>query len=564
VRKSVIALFSPDGIAMSTADRVMISAQKDVSVATGSRFSVHALKHVVMAATERISLFAQKLGVKIIAAWGPVQIQAQSDLLSLAADKDVTVSSVNGSVLVRAAREIIFECKGAYIKLANGCITLGAPRALYWEIEKFDKTKGAQMHLGAPAFAPQMFPFQVSCEAWRGGASLAREASPQVAAREGGELLPSAPASKQSTTETTRKTIPLIPVDSPDSPNADHDSAHEPRLASSSDLSVPIKLEKAVFCNWQMPSFVKECTDVTETGSYKEVDDLGNIVLRNGIQAFRGSTFPTAFELSYDENTKTLYATVRIKVVPVDLFKTNANGEKQSVPYETTRHHECVSNGVGKPSDGFVMEYREGTGPRFDAARKQREVEAVLNGHKSKLILDGCTKGASCGCRVSVFFKVELLMSIRGAEVGNGKYVHKTVHLFPRTDRADAGSWGEIGMMITPTQFIVDNPDDTNVVAHECGHLFNFPDEYWKNGGWVHNMYIKNSELDFSLGNANQGKEAWQISSSTNVMGGGATRAVSRSPYVGPSATVHPYYLEYIRRHFAKATHKNWKIGYGD
>lgn len=45
--------------------------------------------------------------------------------------------------------------------------------------------------------------------------------------------------------------------------------------------------------------------------------------------------------------------------------------------------------------NGYVMKYREGTGENFDINAKARQIEAVLNGHKSKLILNGCITG--CG-----------------------------------------------------------------------------------------------------------------------------------------------------------------------
>lgn len=129
-----------------------------------------------------------------------------------------------------------------------------------------------------------------------------------------------------------------------------------------------------------------------------------------------------------------------------------------------------------------------------------------------------------------------------------------------------------------PDQSVVwkDMPYEANVIAHECGHLFNYPDEYWKYGGWVHEQYIKDKKLDFDVGLRNDGRETWQIASKTNVMGGGCNIQASMSDKASPSATVHPYYLEYIRRHFCeltgerkpvrtpdgKKTWRKWRVGY--
>jgi type VI secretion system secreted protein VgrG len=74
----------------------------------------------------------------------------------------VTVSSVNGSVLMRAEKEFIIECGGAFIRLSNGCITLGAPHYMTWAISKFiNRIQPAQMHLwGRPHSRRRCSPFR--------------------------------------------------------------------------------------------------------------------------------------------------------------------------------------------------------------------------------------------------------------------------------------------------------------------------------------------------------------------------------------------------------------------
>jgi type VI secretion system secreted protein VgrG len=76
-------------------------------------------------------LFVQKCGIKLFAAKGPVEIQAQSGPMSLIADKDVTFASVSAKVEMAAAKEIILECGGAFIQIKDGSITLGGPGDLF-------------------------------------------------------------------------------------------------------------------------------------------------------------------------------------------------------------------------------------------------------------------------------------------------------------------------------------------------------------------------------------------------------------------------------------------------
>ncbi|NHB90316.1 DUF2345 domain-containing protein, partial [Photorhabdus tasmaniensis] len=82
--------------------------------------------------------FAEKLGIKLFASRGRVDIQAQGDAMGLAALKDITVSSHEGKVLISAKEEILLACGGGYIRIGNGQVESGAPnniiqRAAVWQ-----------------------------------------------------------------------------------------------------------------------------------------------------------------------------------------------------------------------------------------------------------------------------------------------------------------------------------------------------------------------------------------------------------------------------------------------
>jgi type VI secretion system secreted protein VgrG len=597
---------APGPIGIVSGKSVQVAADDNIQVVAGKGVDMSVRKRFTVAAGELVSLFAQKLGINIFAAQGPIKIQAQSDTLQLAAAQDVTVSSVGGAVYVRAKKELTLECCGAFIQMKNGEITLGAVHGVIVK-GPFRKWKPAQMHLAAPAFSPKMTPLMVGCEAWNGSAGrlpishLPRPKKSGAPASLSGVELGGNPATTQGTSPPAAlqasaqggdggqtQAVPQAENGPKGLVNADR----EPRNPLADEIAIPIKLAKSAYCDWSMPDFTAECTDRTETGTYYGLDarrDPYPTPDSRGTRQLSGSQFATAFELFYDNQSKTVYATVRVKLLPVDLYKCDPygtvllgpDGQPQSVPFHHDMHWEVAGRGVDSPVGGYVLKYRDKTGSRFDPAIKMRQIEAVLNGHKSKLILNGCSKNDACGCRVSVIFKVELLLAVDNAPVSAGKKNHKTINLFPKTQRADGGSWGEVNMYLETQMdgnpIWKDMPYDTNVIAHECGHLFNYPDEYWQYGGWVHEQYIKNRELDFSLGNENKNKATWQISSVDNVMGGGCNNRIASGARAVPSANVHPYYLEYIRRHFCELTGeapqylnddktkpiwRRWRVGY--
>jgi len=211
----------------------------------------------------------------------------------------------------------------------------------------------------------------------------------------------------------------------------------------------------------------------------------------------------------------------------------------------------------GSAINGLKMDYRDAIGDQYDVGALRSRIEAVLNQGAYRLILDGCSKGAACGCRVKVNFRVDLRVSMKGTPIA-GFTPHVSNHLFPVVLRADTSSWGEQHKSLDENKKLHDYPP-ANVEAHECGHYFNFPDEYYDQGGWLHASYIKDEQIDFSLVDAKAGSMVWQGHSPTNLMGDGANAPLQKGAV---TATIKPYYLEYVRRQFSVSTNKLWRIGY--
>ncbi|OLL31215.1 type IV secretion protein Rhs [Burkholderia sp. SRS-W-2-2016] len=140
-----LLMSTPASAALVTGQGMQFAAKDNISAVAGKSADWSVVKQFTVAAGEKISLFAQKLGIKIFAARGPVEIQAQSDAMSLFADQDVSVSSVNGTVRVSAKNELVLECGGAFIQLKGGNITLGGPADLFFKVITIQKKGVASM-----------------------------------------------------------------------------------------------------------------------------------------------------------------------------------------------------------------------------------------------------------------------------------------------------------------------------------------------------------------------------------------------------------------------------------
>ncbi|GLU35118.1 type VI secretion system tip protein TssI/VgrG [Trinickia caryophylli] len=113
----LIALASPAGIALSTQQSAQIAADRHVSVGSGENTSVAAGKSLILAAAEKLSVFVQQAGMKLFAAKGKVELAAQSDEMRLTADRDLTLTSSRGRVVIEAKDELMFKCGGSYIRI---------------------------------------------------------------------------------------------------------------------------------------------------------------------------------------------------------------------------------------------------------------------------------------------------------------------------------------------------------------------------------------------------------------------------------------------------------------
>ncbi len=126
--KPGMILNAPEGVSVTSPRTVRVaSGSASVGIMSQQNTDISAMKRFTVAAGEAISMLARKAGMKLFAAKGKVDIQAQDDALEAVAKKDITVTSVEGRVEIAAAKEIVVNCGGAYIRLKDGNIEFGCP-----------------------------------------------------------------------------------------------------------------------------------------------------------------------------------------------------------------------------------------------------------------------------------------------------------------------------------------------------------------------------------------------------------------------------------------------------
>ncbi|MDF3934271.1 type VI secretion system Vgr family protein [Pseudomonas citronellolis] len=118
-----IGAVSPQSILLDSAQALYLQSAGEVNLASEDR--LHANSRQAM------SFLAQAEGMRLVSGKGPLNLESHADTLSLIAQKDVTVQSVQGHLQITAKQGITLASGGAYIRLTpDGKIEVHGPTAL--------------------------------------------------------------------------------------------------------------------------------------------------------------------------------------------------------------------------------------------------------------------------------------------------------------------------------------------------------------------------------------------------------------------------------------------------
>lgn len=128
LQRPAIVATAPEGIGIASGQDMQIAAQKQMFVTAGEGLDVGVMKRITVAAGEALSFLAGKLGIRLFAAKGKVQIEAQADGMELLSMHDMSISSADGQITMTGKQGVtIGDGSGAYLKLSGGKVMLGSP-----------------------------------------------------------------------------------------------------------------------------------------------------------------------------------------------------------------------------------------------------------------------------------------------------------------------------------------------------------------------------------------------------------------------------------------------------
>lgn len=117
----MVALSAPAGVAMTSQDNIAIGAQTHIDVLSIGNTQLSVGRKLLARVSESISLFAHRLGIKLIAASGKLELQTHGDDIEVTSSKRIVLTATDEIVL--QAPKVRIVAQGAQVDIGAGVIT---------------------------------------------------------------------------------------------------------------------------------------------------------------------------------------------------------------------------------------------------------------------------------------------------------------------------------------------------------------------------------------------------------------------------------------------------------
>ncbi|AYW92037.1 type VI secretion system tip protein VgrG [Yersinia pseudotuberculosis] len=165
LQQPVIVAGAPAGIALSTPQHIQLSANQNQILTAGGNTEISALKRIALVAKKTLVVFVHEMGMKLVAAAGKIEMQAQTDGIDITAMKGISITSSQDEIVISATKKITLQCGGSYLTIDPTKIENGTGGDF--------KVKSAAFDYAGPAKLDMPYPKFTACE------SMASDAASQ-------------------------------------------------------------------------------------------------------------------------------------------------------------------------------------------------------------------------------------------------------------------------------------------------------------------------------------------------------------------------------------------------
>ncbi|HBM8316847.1 TPA: type VI secretion system tip protein VgrG [Enterobacter cloacae] len=152
LQQPVIVAGAPAGIVLSSPQHIQFSSNQNQILTAGGNTEISALKRIALVAKKAVVVFAHEMGMKLFAAAGKIEIQAQTDGIDITAAKGLTITSTENEILITAKKKITVQCGGSYLTIDPTKIEHGTQGDFKVKSADFDYAGPVKMDVPYPKF----------------------------------------------------------------------------------------------------------------------------------------------------------------------------------------------------------------------------------------------------------------------------------------------------------------------------------------------------------------------------------------------------------------------------
>lgn len=119
-RAPVVAISAPAGVAIGSQDSVLLGAKAQIDIVSVSNSQMTSGKKILLRAAETVSIFAHKLGMKLVAASGKMELQTHKADIEITSAKRIVLSAADEIVL--QAPKVCIQTSGAQVDIGGDAI----------------------------------------------------------------------------------------------------------------------------------------------------------------------------------------------------------------------------------------------------------------------------------------------------------------------------------------------------------------------------------------------------------------------------------------------------------
>lgn len=124
---ALVALHSESGMILDSKAGLHLESKQNIDVSTSKNLQFFTGRNWIAQALEKITIFAKHAGIKIKSGEGEVDIVAQKGKMTLSANQQMHIYSLNDFVRVESGKGILITSGEGYIKIQGGNIEIACP-----------------------------------------------------------------------------------------------------------------------------------------------------------------------------------------------------------------------------------------------------------------------------------------------------------------------------------------------------------------------------------------------------------------------------------------------------